>query len=157
MKDTTNHVSTGELNKIIGVTFPSAFVMSFGVQPAIITNTSYFWNRSDIPLICINLSQYFLRQAIMMKQEEAPEPQHKIAHLSPKRVKDIEVWYITDHLTSRILNVFKAMGIKLDMPLDDFCSIYTEQSFLKQNNFGETCLNQLRDALYIYGYKLKPH
>jgi hypothetical protein len=154
MKDTTNHVNTGELNKIIGLTFSSNFLMSFGVQPAITTKTGYFWNRSDIPLICLNLSQYFLKQAIALKKEEQP---FKIAQVSSDRVEDIEVEYITDHLTVRILNVFKVMGIKLNMPLDDFCSKYTEQSFLKQTNFGAKCLTQLQDALYIYGYELKPH
>ena len=150
MKDTANHVSTGELNKIIGINFPSTFVMGFGVQPAITTKTGYFWNRSDIPLICINLSQYFLRQAIMMKKEEIYKP--------PEEKKPVyTVKDIRGKLSVRVLNIFRIMRIGLDMPLDDFCDIYSQQSFLRQENFGKVCLKQLDDSLQSFGYKLKPY
>ena len=148
MKDTTNHVSTGELNKIIGVTFPSTFVMGFGVQPAIITKTGYFWNRSDIPLICINLSQYFLKQAIAIKRCEISNPPKDNTHT----VNDI--W---SKLSVRASNILVHMEIDLDMPLEDFCKKYTQHSFLRRENFGKVCLKQLLDALQSFGYKLKPH
>ena len=148
MKDTANHVSTGELNKIIGLTFPSTLVIALGVHPAVTTKTGYFWHRSDIPLICINLSQYFLKQAIAMKKEEAYKPFKENTHT----VNDI--W---SKLTVRTSNVLVAMEIDLDMPLEDFCKKYTQQSFLRRENFGKVCLGQLLDAVEGLGYKLKPH
>jgi hypothetical protein len=60
--DVADLVSTGELNRILGVQLTSDFIERLGIVPILRTHVGVYWKTDDIDSVLLGLAKYFINK-----------------------------------------------------------------------------------------------